>query len=563
MKLYNTLYKSEESLKEFIIENKIAEATELFVQIFSGVIDATYCLNLAAFIKKELPQAKILGATAGGVIAEGITYEHESVISFSLFEKTKLLCEFFPFEQGEEKVLDRIEDELILDNTKAMVIVSDGLKSNSELFLKHLYERNKHIIIAGGRASDYTFENTFVFNEKEVSDNGCIVCSFSSDELQVNSDYILRWTPVGKDMLVTKADGPVLYEIDHMPVIDVYRKYLGDDIAKDLPTSCMPFPLIVHRDGVLVARDPIAVIEDKKALVYAGLFEEGDMVRFSFANIEDLADNLEEVFRGLNQIPVEGVYVYSCMARKYLLQEKLISELNILNSLAPMVGFFTFGEYFSSVNIAELLNVTTTFLLLSETEHVDKKQLKWQIDDTSADPIRKALTHLIKVTSVELEKLSTRDTLTQLYNRSEYLRVIKRKVAGAKRYNDIFGLILIDIDYFKQVNDEYGHDVGDDILKLFAKLLVEHVRTDDFVARWGGEEFIIVTGKITEDGLKYLIEKLQKMIRKTPFPPLEKLTASFGATLYRDGDDYEELFKRVDNALYQAKEGGRDRYVLV
>ena len=560
MKLYNTLYKSEDSLKKFIVEREMQSAEAIFVQIFSGVIEEAYCMHLASLVKEVLPHAKILGSTAGGVISDGIMYEHETVISFSLFDTTRLECDFFSFES--DNVIERIEKELIFEDTKAMVIVSDGLVSDAETFLKQLYSRNSGLVIAGGRASDYNFEKTFVFNEHQTSESACIVCSFSGEALRANSDYMLKWTPVGKDMVVTKAKGSVLYEIDGMPILEVYKKYLGDDIVKDLPSSCMPFPLIVHRDGVLVARDPIAVVEDNKALMFAGLFEEGDVVRFSFANIEELTDNLEEIFHELNKVSVEGVYIYSCTARKALLQEKLISELNVLESLAPTTGFFTFGEYFSSGKIAELLNVTTTFLLLSENKTAGKKELRGSID-TEFDPIRKALTHLVKVTSIELENLSTHDTLTQLYNRSEYLRVIKRKVISAKRYQETFGLILIDIDFFKYVNDTYGHDVGDVILRKFAKVLVGSVRADDFVARWGGEEFIIVTGKIDKRGLIRLLEKLQKRVKEEDFEPLPQLTASFGATLYREGDSYEELFKRVDNALYRAKESGRDCFIVV
>ncbi|MEO1937156.1 MAG: GGDEF domain-containing protein, partial [Sulfurimonas sp.] len=118
-------------------------------------------------------------------------------------------------------------------------------------------------------------------------------------------------------------------------------------------------------------------------------------------------------------------------------------------------------------------------------------------------------------------------------------------------------------DLFKHVNDSYGHDIGDLVLRKFAKTLLGSIRADDFIARWGGEEFIIITGKIDKDGLTRLLQKLQKRIKAEDFAPLTKLTASFGATLYKDGDSYEELFKRVDNALYQAKKSGRDRFTIV
>ena len=86
-------------------------------------------------------------------------------------------------------------------------------------------------------------------------------------------------------------------------------------------------------------------------------------------------------------------------------------------------------------------------------------------------------------------------------------------MTSAKRYKETFGLILIDIDFFKYVNDTYGHDVGDLILRKFAEVLVGSVRADDFVARWGGEEFIIITGKIDKHGLVRLLESTSLLVR--------------------------------------------------
>jgi len=553
------IYKDQKELQSFIQYHHLNDGVHLLVQIFSGIIDPHYCLSLAQKIKILLPKANIIGTTTSGEICNGVMYDNTVVLSFSLFDKTLITSKLYNINEGFH--LKNIKTDLINSNTKAMIIFSDGLKSDAESLIKDIYRLKPGMVIAGGRAADQEFKETYIFTDKKVSDNGCVIATLSSDELIVNSDYILKWTPIGKEMIVTKANGSVLYELDGIPIIEVYRKYLGEDVIKNLPASCMSFPLLLNKEGLVVARDPIAVTHEN-ALIYAGKFEVGDSVRFSFANIEDLTDNLHEYFNVLKKKPAEAVYIYSCTARKALLEEKLMDEISILESLAPTVGFFTFGEYFHSKKVAELLNVTTTFMLLSETNYVNKDKKLIASGTEDFDPIKKALTHLVKVTTKELENLSTHDSLTLLYNRSEYLCTLKKKIKSAQRYKDDFGLILVDIDFFKLVNDNYGHDIGDDVLRRFALVLKESVREDDFIARWGGEEFVIIANAVNEKGIIQLVEKLQKRISEVCFLPVPKITASFGITLYKAGDDYTALFKRVDNALYMAKNNGRDQYII-
>jgi diguanylate cyclase (GGDEF)-like protein len=558
MKSFNMLFLDEKSLDRYIVDNAIAKAENLFVQIFSGVVDPESFMQIAGMVKKKLPQANIIGTTTNGEICNGAMYEDSIVLSFSIFETSKVKSKFYKFDETFN--LENIKNDLLFDDTKAMVIFSDGFKSDAETFLKDIYKIKPEIVIAGGRAADKDFKQTYIFSDKDYSDNGCVMATISGDDLLVNSDYILKWASIGKEMLVTKAEGAKLYELDGVPIIDVYRKYLGDDVTKNLPESCMAFPLIVNKDGLLVARDPIGVWQDD-ALIFAGNFEVGDKVRFSFANIEELTDNLSSYFEEVKDIPAEAVYVYSCSARKALLKEKLMDEINLLDSLAPTVGFFTFGEFFHSGKIAELLNVTTTYMMLSESKEVMKKELKKEAVN-HFDPIKKALTNLVKVTTQELENISIHDSLTGLCNRSEYKRMIEQRIKSAQRYGDKFGLIMMDIDLFKLVNDNYGHDIGDEVLKTFASILKEHVREDDFVARWGGEEFVVIANHAGDKELEKLTKKLQREIAKASFSPAPQLTASFGLTVYLDGDTQESLFKRLDNALYTAKQTGRNKYII-
>jgi len=559
MQLYNFLYTDKEALKTYISSNKIEKCKDVLIQIFSGVLQPRKMQEISSTLKDFLPQAHIIGTTTSGEISNGKMLENSIVISFSLFQHTLIKSKLYKFDENFD--FSKIKEDLFTNTTKALILFSDGIQSDTEPFLKMIHNIDPSVAIAGGRAGDNAkFKDTYVFNEKGFTNNGCVLATLNSEKLIVNNDYMLNWTTIGKEMLVTKCEDNILYELDGIPILDVYQKYLGDDVIKDLPSSCMSFPLIIKRGDIDVARDPVALLENN-ALVYAGDFTQGDSVRFSFANISDLTDNLENYFTQLSRHPGEAVYIYSCTARKALLKEKLQDELNLLESLAPSVGFFTYGEFFQSTRMTELLNVTTTFMILSEIKKSTKRSLK-KTQKRNFDPIKKALTHLVKVTTRELEHISTHDTLTSLYNRAEYIKIMDRKIKSAQRYKERFGLILIDLDHFKLVNDNYGHNTGDKVLKAFADILCKNVREDDFVGRWGGEEFVVIANHAGEKELEKLTKKLQKHIATLKVGPISRITASFGLTVYHEGDTDEKMFARVDNALYVAKQSGRNKYIL-
>ena len=558
MKLYNYTFIDKKSLETFIADKKIEESKNTLVQVFSGVIELQKIQEVTKNLVELLPQASIIGTTTSGEIQDGKMYEGTITLSFSVFQDTIVKSKLYHFDESFS--IQEIKKDLFLENTKAVIVFSDGLETDTERFLKEFHEVNPNIYIVGGQAGDNDkFEKTYVFSEDDSTSHGYVFATLSSDSLILNNDYILNWTSVGREMLVTKCSDNVLYELDGIPILEVYRKYLGDDSINNIQSS-MIFPLIIRRENLEIARGPVSIREDK-GIMFAGDFTLGDSVRFSFANIGDLTDNLDRHFDSLVKYPSEAIYIYSCTARKSLLGEKLQDELNLLDSLAPSTGFFTYGEFFQSDKMAELLNITTTFMLLSETSKQTKKSLKKTVYK-EFDPVKKALTHLIKVTTSELEYISGHDTLTSLYNRSEYIKAVERKIKSAQRYGEKFGLILIDLDHFKLVNDNYGHNIGDKVLQAFGDVFRKTIREDDFVGRWGGEEFVVIANHAAPTDLEKLVKKLQKNIAKISVVPSLNITASFGLTVYNTGDTSEKMFMRVDNALYLAKEKGRDCSVL-
>ncbi len=168
----------------------------------------------------------------------------------------------------------------------------------------------------------------------------------------------------------------------------------------------------------------------------------------------------------------------------------------------------------------------------------------------------------LEAKNVALNQLAVTDQLTGLYNRVKLDEALRIELNRSDRFNNVFGIILLDIDYFKDINDTYGHQVGDEILISIAELLMKHTRKTDVVGRWGGEEFLIICPEIEEKGIIKLAEKLRLIIENYKFPVINSKTASFGVTLYRQDDITNVIIKRADDALYSAKDGGRNRVRL-
>jgi len=166
-----------------------------------------------------------------------------------------------------------------------------------------------------------------------------------------------------------------------------------------------------------------------------------------------------------------------------------------------------------------------------------------------------------KMMEKKLEYVAQTDALTGLYNRLRFDDIIQREITFGKRQDIPLSIIYMDIDFFKKINDKYGHDIGDMILKEIAFIIRDVLRVSDYPFRWGGEEFIILCPSTTLNEIKVLAERLRERIAENNFSIQKKVTVSIGLTQYQDGESVDEMIKRADKALYQAKECGRNRVV--
>lgn len=161
----------------------------------------------------------------------------------------------------------------------------------------------------------------------------------------------------------------------------------------------------------------------------------------------------------------------------------------------------------------------------------------------------------------ELQRQASHDPLTGAYNRRRMTELLHGEIERAQRYGTAFSLIMFDIDLFKRINDTYGHSIGDAVLQELTAMVERRLRENDLLARWGGEEFLALLPETPLDGAYRVAELLRYHAATTRFTGINNLTLSFGVTEFQNSETALELLKRVDNNLYAAKSGGRNRIV--
>ncbi len=157
-----------------------------------------------------------------------------------------------------------------------------------------------------------------------------------------------------------------------------------------------------------------------------------------------------------------------------------------------------------------------------------------------------------------IEQMSITDCLTGLYNRHKLEDSLSSEVARYERHNTPFSIIVFDIDFFKKINDTYGHQAGDDTLVQLAKIFKDNARENDCVSRWGGEEFLIIAGGTDLDGAFLFADKLRKIVEEYNFAVIGKTTISCGVAEYDGKESTSVLVSRADTALYKAKHSGKN-----
>jgi diguanylate cyclase (GGDEF)-like protein len=231
------------------------------------------------------------------------------------------------------------------------------------------------------------------------------------------------------------------------------------------------------------------------------------------------------------------LFEYSEMGESYLLTKKYIAELDTYLFVEAKVENFTKSvkeAFYFNIMVSALITLLITLIVLLYVRKIHTK----------------------------LNNLASNDPLTGLPNRRTFSRQLEHFISLNTRHNHPLSLVFVDVDDFKMINDAQGHDVGDKVLINIASTLKSTIRQTDFIARWGGEEFIILLIDTQFHEAKLIAEQLRKNIEENTYlhqQAKKDVTISLGVSQVKDNEDTYSLFKRVDNALYQAKNQGKNR----
>lgn len=231
-------------------------------------------------------------------------------------------------------------------------------------------------------------------------------------------------------------------------------------------------------------------------------------------------------------------------------------NLQLSDLIAKRVDYFYTSYIFNSGSF---------YYLIGEERQVEDKEVLEKIsllNNALSNKSRKLAKKNKKLEKANerIEKLSKTDVLTGLANRRHFMDYFEKMISQAQRHSNPISLVMIDLDKFKDINDTYGHQAGDDVLSALGSLLSRETRKEDLAGRIGGEEFAVILTQTDIEKADNYAERIRKEINQLEIDSVPaEITASLGVSEIKDGDDSESLLKRADAALYEAKENGRNR----
>lgn len=401
--------------------------------------------------------------------------------------------------------VNEAEDSLLNNSSKYNILNISG----SENIFKILQERFVDVIILN-------LNNNFdiakqIRSQKDIDQQiDIIFLTQQQDEQTIKNvfkygnDFLIK--PFNEFELEARLDS-------HLENVKLHKKYEKE---------------IIFNQSVLDSQQNIIFIHDDDGLVNV------NRSFYQFFNVSSI-----EEFETL----------YGTVASLFMEYENHFS-LHVLNNNKPWLTHVSNKE---SAQYDVLLMNFNTFE--PETFIIDVNPILY------SDKFVVTLTNVTELTtkSKQFELRANYDSLTNLYNRNKFNEFVELHYNLFKRYKDDVCFAIFDIDYFKAVNDTYGHIIGDETLIRFSKTINNNIRKTDIFARWGGEEFTLLMPKTKLEDAYRVADNLRKIVQNVDFKTVGQKTCSIGVTQFREGDTIKDILVRADEALYEAKENGRNK----
>ncbi len=522
---------------------------------------------------KKLERVAVVGMTTMGSVAADVVVPTDTVCSFLLFSESEVHVDVFdctqltPREAGVE-YCRRLDGYA---HVRGILCIPAIANENPEPFVAELVSHGVDVPIFGAQAGigDLSGGGSAVLAKGEVCKRAILTVTLCGEDLQVKPTYNLGWRAIGNDHVISSCDdGGRVFTIDGKPAVSIYQHYLKVPLDGNFFDNACPFPLVVRSGEELVARVPISYSEDG-SLLFPSSFEPGAHAYLSYAHPNDLIRETTVSANEMAAFQPEALLLFACVNRRVFLgNARADYEVECYRHACPSMAWgYGNGEIMHTKDGGGLLNSTIVALGMREGEP------RHEAPEPLADPIvildrptplserlatfLDAATAEFNATISELEVMAKRDSLTGAFNRRRMDEILHYEMAKRRRENDLV-LLMYDIDWFKSINDTYGHDTGDIVLKDLTRCVQSCIREGDTLGRWGGEEFVCLLTELTSEQAYEAAERIRRRVEQRTFLRVGHVTISIGITAAREGDTAETIFQRVDKALYDAKRAGRN-----
>jgi diguanylate cyclase (GGDEF)-like protein len=424
------------------------------------------------------------------------------------------------------------------------------------------------------------------YSNFHVADSGgTIVCSgrplssgVSVADRKDFQDVLASKQAVVGDLVVSRTSG-LFSLIIRAPILDgrgqVVSVVSAQISAAQFSAAAATVPLPKQGELVIADRNGKIIVQQPQSADWSGsALPEGELVRAMLTSTDGIVeargvDGSPRIFgvSTAGSVPGQGLHVAIGVPKSEIEEEVNRNLLRNVGTIALVIAMVLISAWFGvdALVLGKIKVLISTIQKLKEGETSARTGLRYGVDELShiARAIDEAAEGLERLLNL-LREQTIHDPLTSLYNRRFLDESLKQELGKAQRNGKPVGVIMIDIDHFKKINDTHGHGIGDAVLVAVAKALLDNVRTGDIVCRFGGEEFAIVLPGANLNITKGRAEALRSLVEQLNLEhlqaPVGRVTISLGAAVFPDhGTDEEALLRSADAALYAAKAGGRNR----
>ncbi len=563
----------DEIMRQLKEKKEYASAASVLLQIYSSFTEGSFILELLERIREHDPMLQVTGLTTSGEIFRGEICTQTVVLNFLIFEDSYFKIYEYDLKKTTQNAVavDLLKKKEVQDLAGIMLFTTLNLQSVSDII--EILAGDDYPVFGSSVGIDVKgFTSAPKIIGSQFYTEGIIAVFFEGKNLHIKAEHSLGWIPLGKEMQITQTDSPFcISRIDDQEAVFVYMKYLNVEPNQYFLENIREFPLLLLRDGIHVARVPFKYDKEGR-LYFTSEVNKGERIRLSYGSEKHIFEDVDRISKKINAFTPDVTMLISCTNRLSFLQEKTKKEIHYFQTKENQVnGFYSFSEFVWNKDKGGVFNSSLVAVGFREGDKKDKIQITTDTEEDNETkhviPFHERLLYLLEVTTNELkqtnkklEQYATTDALTKLYNRRRIEDIFEYE---SRKRNDKYQLsiLMADIDYFKKVNDTYGHDTGDQVLKQIAEILKGSVRKGDSAGRWGGEEFMILLPCVTLEQAEKIAEEIRKRVEAADFEAAGKLTVSLGVTIRNENDSMKDVLLRVDEALYEAKKTGRNKVI--